>query len=52
VLIATLGSWTMFDQANAPLALNVPVSVLPAAGSALVDQHRPQSDRWPGIIWR
>jgi EAL domain-containing protein (putative c-di-GMP-specific phosphodiesterase class I) len=53
VLIATLGSWTMFDQAgiNLPLALNVPVSVLlKLPVPALVDQHRPQSDRWPGII--
>jgi EAL domain-containing protein (putative c-di-GMP-specific phosphodiesterase class I) len=52
-LIAALGSWTMFDQAgfNLHLAINVPVSVmLRLPIPALVDKHRPTSDRWPGII--
>jgi EAL domain-containing protein (putative c-di-GMP-specific phosphodiesterase class I) len=52
-LIAVLGNWTMFDQAgfNLHLAINVPVSVLLKLPiPALVDKHRPKSDRWPGII--
>ena len=52
-LIAALASWTMFDQAgfNLQLAINVPVSVmLRLPIPALVDKHRPTSDRWPGII--
>jgi EAL domain-containing protein (putative c-di-GMP-specific phosphodiesterase class I) len=52
-LIAALGSWTMFDQAgfNLHLAINIPVSVmLTLRISELVEMHRPQSDRWPGII--
>src|SRR6202045_3300341 len=51
-LIAVLGNWTMFDQAgfNLHLAINVPVSVLLKLPiPALVDKHRPKSDRWPGI---
>jgi EAL domain-containing protein (putative c-di-GMP-specific phosphodiesterase class I) len=52
-LIATLDNWTMFDDAgfNLHLAINVPVGVLnklPIA--ALVEQHRPKSERWPGLI--
>jgi EAL domain-containing protein (putative c-di-GMP-specific phosphodiesterase class I) len=53
VLIAALDSWSMFDQAgfNLHLAINVPVSVLlKLPVCALVDRHRPTSDRWPGII--
>src|ERR1700687_5675404 len=52
-LIAALDSRTMFDQAgfNLHLAINVPVSVLlKLPVCALVDRHRPTSDRWPGII--
>jgi EAL domain-containing protein (putative c-di-GMP-specific phosphodiesterase class I) len=43
----------MFDQAgfNLHLAINVPVSVMVRLPiPALVDRHRPTSDRWPGII--
>jgi EAL domain-containing protein (putative c-di-GMP-specific phosphodiesterase class I) len=52
-LIATLTSWTMFEEAgfNLHLAINVPVSVLLKLPiPALVDEHRPKSERWPGII--
>jgi EAL domain-containing protein (putative c-di-GMP-specific phosphodiesterase class I) len=53
MLIATLHDWTMFDAAgvNLHLAINIPAGVLlklPIA--ALVDQHRPNSDAWPGLI--
>ncbi len=52
-LIATLQNWSMFDEAgfNLHLAINLPVSVLVRLPiTALVKQHRPSSDRWPGII--
>jgi EAL domain-containing protein (putative c-di-GMP-specific phosphodiesterase class I) len=52
-LIATLAHWTKFEEAgfNLQLAINVPVSVLLNLPiPALVDQNRPKSDRWPGII--
>ena len=52
-LIATLTDWTKFEEAgfNLHLAINVPVSVLLRLPiPALVDRHRPKSDRWPGII--
>jgi EAL domain-containing protein (putative c-di-GMP-specific phosphodiesterase class I) len=53
VLIVALGSWTLFDQAafNLQLAINMSVSVMVRLPiPALVDKHRPTSDRWPGII--
>jgi EAL domain-containing protein (putative c-di-GMP-specific phosphodiesterase class I) len=52
-LIATLTSWTKFEEAgfNLHLAINVPVSVLLKLPiPALVDKYRPTSERWPGII--
>jgi EAL domain-containing protein (putative c-di-GMP-specific phosphodiesterase class I) len=52
-LIATLESWTSFDAAgfNLHLAVNVPMSALiELAIPALIEAHRPPSDRWPGII--
>jgi len=52
-LIATLAHWTKFEEAgfNLQLAINVPVSeLLNLPVPALVDQNRPKSDRWPGII--
>ncbi len=52
-LVAALDNWTTFDEAgfNLHLAINVPVSVLLRLPvSALVDKHRPKSERWPGII--
>ncbi len=52
-LIATLTNWTKFEEAgfNLHLAINVPVSVLLRLPiPALVDKHRPKSERWPGII--
>src|SRR5271166_2376142 len=53
MLIAMLDDWTMFDEAgfNLHLAINMPAGVLlnlPIA--ALVDDHRPNSDAWPGLI--
>jgi len=52
-LLATLCDWTMFEEAgfNLHLAINVPVGVLvrmPLA--ALVDEYRPKSEQWPGLI--
>jgi EAL domain-containing protein (putative c-di-GMP-specific phosphodiesterase class I) len=52
-LIATLTNWTKFEEAgfNLHLAINVPVSVLLKLPiPALVERHRPKSERWPGII--
>jgi EAL domain-containing protein (putative c-di-GMP-specific phosphodiesterase class I) len=52
-LVATLESWSDFEEAgfNLQLAINIPVSVmLKLPIPALVDRHRPQSERWPGII--
>jgi EAL domain-containing protein (putative c-di-GMP-specific phosphodiesterase class I) len=53
VLTATLTSWSMFEEAgfNLHLSINVPVRVLLELPiPELVAAHRPQSDRWPGII--
>src|SRR5208282_6247652 len=52
-LLATLCDWTMFEEAgfNLHLAINVPVGVLlrmPLA--ALVEEYRPKSAQWPGLI--
>jgi EAL domain-containing protein (putative c-di-GMP-specific phosphodiesterase class I) len=52
-LIATLHSWSMFDEAgiNLHMAINVPVGVLTRLPIAeLVRAHRPPSERWPGLI--
>lgn len=52
-LLATLSDWTMFDEAsfNLHLAINVPVRVLLKLPiEQLVKEHRPKSDRWPGLI--
>src|SRR6266545_2938218 len=52
-LVATLENWSVFDAAgfNLHLAINVPVSVvLTLPIPDLVERHRPQSERWPGII--
>src|SRR4051794_24070834 len=52
-LIATLANWSTFDAAgfNLHLAINVPVSVLLTLPiPELVAEHRPKTDRWPGII--
>jgi EAL domain-containing protein (putative c-di-GMP-specific phosphodiesterase class I) len=52
-LVAALQSWSVFEQVgfNLALAVNVPASVLRTLPIAdLVGQHRPRSDRWPGII--
>jgi EAL domain-containing protein (putative c-di-GMP-specific phosphodiesterase class I) len=52
-IISTLRTWANFDAAgfNLHLAINVPVSVLlklPIA--ALVREHRPKAEHWPGLI--
>ncbi len=52
-LVATLCDWTMFEEAgfNLHLAINVPVGVLVKLPVAkLVAEHRPKSERWPGLI--
>ena len=52
-LIQTLRNWSTFEQAgfNLHLAINVPVSVLLKMPiPKLVQENRPQSDRWPGLI--
>jgi EAL domain-containing protein (putative c-di-GMP-specific phosphodiesterase class I) len=52
-LLAALNDWALFDGAgfNLQLSINVPVNVLfklPIA--ALMLKHRPQAERWPGLI--
>jgi EAL domain-containing protein (putative c-di-GMP-specific phosphodiesterase class I) len=52
-LIAVLHNWTKFDDAgfNLHLAVNLPASVLGSMPLAqVIERHRPQSERWPGII--
>jgi EAL domain-containing protein (putative c-di-GMP-specific phosphodiesterase class I) len=52
-LVSTLRNWSMFDEAgfNLHLAINLPVSALTKLPiPELVEEHRPKSDRWPGII--
>jgi EAL domain-containing protein (putative c-di-GMP-specific phosphodiesterase class I) len=52
-LIVTLRDWSTFEQAgfNLHLAINVPVSVLLKMPiPTLVQENRPKSDRWPGLI--
>jgi EAL domain-containing protein (putative c-di-GMP-specific phosphodiesterase class I) len=52
-LIATLHNWSDFDEAgvNLHLAINVPVGALfKLAIPALVREHRPAAERWPGLI--
>lgn len=52
-LTTTLTNWSKFEEAgfNLHLAINVPVSALfKLPIPALVEEHRPKSDRWPGII--
>jgi len=52
-LVATLCDWSMFEDAgfNLHLAINVPVGVLSKLPIAkLVDEYRPKSERWPGLI--
>ena len=52
-LLAILANWSLFDEAgfNLGLAIKVPVRVLlDLPIRELVAEHRPASDRWPGII--
>jgi EAL domain-containing protein (putative c-di-GMP-specific phosphodiesterase class I) len=52
-LTAALTNWSMFEEAgfNLHLSINVPVRVLLELPiPEIVDEHRPQSDRWPGLI--
>jgi EAL domain-containing protein (putative c-di-GMP-specific phosphodiesterase class I) len=52
-LLATLRNWTIFDEAgfNLHLAINLPASVLLHLPiSAIVEEHRPQAEHWPGLI--
>jgi EAL domain-containing protein (putative c-di-GMP-specific phosphodiesterase class I) len=52
-LVSTLFDWTVFDEAgyNLHLAINVPVSALLRLPiPTLVQEYRPQSDRWPGLV--
>jgi EAL domain-containing protein (putative c-di-GMP-specific phosphodiesterase class I) len=52
-VIATLRDWSIFEEAgfNLHLAINIPVGVLVRMRIAeLVREHRPQSERWPGLI--
>jgi EAL domain-containing protein (putative c-di-GMP-specific phosphodiesterase class I)/CheY-like chemotaxis protein len=53
VLLAALRDWTKFAQAGFPLklAVNVPVCVLGTLPiHTIVRDHRPQHDKWPGLI--
>jgi EAL domain-containing protein (putative c-di-GMP-specific phosphodiesterase class I) len=52
-LVATLQDWSVFEQAgfNLHLAINVPVAVMVRLPIAeLVREHRPRTERWPGLI--
>ncbi len=52
-LISALTNWPMFEQAgfNLHLSINVPVRMLlDLPIPAIVDEYRPQSERWPGLI--
>jgi EAL domain-containing protein (putative c-di-GMP-specific phosphodiesterase class I) len=52
-LVTTLQAWPKFDEAgfNLQLAMNIPVSALfKLPIPQLVEEHRPRSERWPGII--
>ncbi len=52
-LLASLENWSLFDQAgfNLNLAIKVPIAMLLELPiRELVAEHRPVSERWPGII--
>jgi EAL domain-containing protein (putative c-di-GMP-specific phosphodiesterase class I) len=52
-LLAILENWSLFDEAgfNLSLAIKIPVRMLLELPIRdLVAEHRPRSDRWPGII--
>ena len=52
-LLAILRNWSLFDEAgfNLSLAIKIPVRMLlDLPIRDLVAEHRPISDRWPGII--
>jgi EAL domain-containing protein (putative c-di-GMP-specific phosphodiesterase class I) len=52
-LINTLASWSAFHESgfNLTLAVNVPVSVLLVLPiPEIIAEHRPRSERWPGVI--
>jgi len=52
-LVTSLRHWTVFAEAGfgLRLSINVPASLLPKIPvSALVAAHRPQSEKWPGLI--
>jgi EAL domain-containing protein (putative c-di-GMP-specific phosphodiesterase class I) len=53
VLLAMLESWSLFEASGFNLSLAVKVAVrvlLELPIRELVGKHRPQSERWPGII--
>ncbi len=52
-LLASLQNWSLFDEAgfNLNLAITVPIGILlDLPLRELVAEHRPVSERWPGII--
>lgn len=52
-LVMALHDWTAFDDAgfNLRLSMNVPVNLLDRLPiAAIVDEHRPKTDKWPGLI--
>ena len=52
-LLTTLRNWATFDDAgfNLHLAINVPANALLKLPIAdIVDENRPKSDHWPGLI--
>jgi EAL domain-containing protein (putative c-di-GMP-specific phosphodiesterase class I) len=52
-LVATLQDWSVFEQAgfNLHLAINIPVAVMVRLPIVeLVREHRPRTERWPGLI--
>jgi EAL domain-containing protein (putative c-di-GMP-specific phosphodiesterase class I) len=54
VIVTALQDWTVFAETGAPLklAVNVPLSAFATLPlPAIVREHRPKSDQWPGIIF-
>jgi EAL domain-containing protein (putative c-di-GMP-specific phosphodiesterase class I) len=54
VIVTALRDWTVFAETGAPLklAVNVPLSAFSTLSlAAIVREHQPKSDQWPGIIF-
>lgn len=52
-LVTAMRQWVVFEEAGfgLQLSINVPANLLPNIPiNALVTAHRPQSEKWPGLI--